>query len=280
MSVDKLVDSTQLDSDLTSVANAIRTKGGTSAQLAFPAGFVQAIVDIETGGYGFDDLAIRNYSGAAVLESATAISVHAFANSKITSIYAPHVREVSDNSFQNCKKLTSVYLPNALSNLVVGWFDGCSALETVNLPSISNFWNFVFRNCTSLKTVVCPSITNISRPNSFDGDTALKTVDFGKSTISASSSLGGSFFSKCSAFDTLILRYKTVSWLANINCFSDTPFADGNAGGTLYVPQALIADYQAASNWSTILGYANNQILPIEGSIYETQYADGTPITT
>ena len=50
MSVDKLVDSTQLDADLTSVANAIRTKGGTSAQLAFPADFVQAIEDIETGG--------------------------------------------------------------------------------------------------------------------------------------------------------------------------------------------------------------------------------------
>jgi hypothetical protein len=38
--------------DLTSVANAIRTKGGTSAQLAFPADFVQAIEDIETGGGG------------------------------------------------------------------------------------------------------------------------------------------------------------------------------------------------------------------------------------
>lgn len=52
MSVDKLVDSTQLDADLTSVANAIRTKGGTSAQLAFPAEFVSAIEDIETGGGG------------------------------------------------------------------------------------------------------------------------------------------------------------------------------------------------------------------------------------
>lgn len=50
MAVDKLVDSTQLDSDLTSVANAIRTKGGTSAQLAFPSGFVTAIGNIPTGG--------------------------------------------------------------------------------------------------------------------------------------------------------------------------------------------------------------------------------------
>lgn len=52
MAVDKLVDSTQLDADLTSVANAIRTKGGTSAQLAFPQGFVDAIDAIETGGGG------------------------------------------------------------------------------------------------------------------------------------------------------------------------------------------------------------------------------------
>ena len=47
MALDKLVDSTQLNADLTSVANAIRAKGGTSGQLAFPAGFVSAISGIE-----------------------------------------------------------------------------------------------------------------------------------------------------------------------------------------------------------------------------------------
>lgn len=36
--------------DLTSVANAIRTKGGTSAGLSFPDGFVSAIGNIPTGG--------------------------------------------------------------------------------------------------------------------------------------------------------------------------------------------------------------------------------------
>lgn len=38
--------------DLTSVANAIRTKGGTSAQLVFPSGFVSEIQAIQTGGGG------------------------------------------------------------------------------------------------------------------------------------------------------------------------------------------------------------------------------------
>lgn len=36
-------------SDLTSIANAIRTKGGTSAQLEFPDEFIEAIGDISTG---------------------------------------------------------------------------------------------------------------------------------------------------------------------------------------------------------------------------------------
>ena len=38
------------DAQLTSIANAIRTKGGTSGQLEFPAEFVSAIAAIETGG--------------------------------------------------------------------------------------------------------------------------------------------------------------------------------------------------------------------------------------
>lgn len=50
MSVDKLVDSGQLDSDLTSVANAIRAKSGGSSQLAFPSEFVSEIQSIVAGG--------------------------------------------------------------------------------------------------------------------------------------------------------------------------------------------------------------------------------------
>lgn len=50
MAYDKVVDSQQLDADLTSVANAIRTRGGTSAQLAFPADFISAVQAIPAGG--------------------------------------------------------------------------------------------------------------------------------------------------------------------------------------------------------------------------------------
>lgn len=49
MATYKLVNADQLDSDLTAVGNAIRSKGGTSAGLSFPAGMVSAIGAISTG---------------------------------------------------------------------------------------------------------------------------------------------------------------------------------------------------------------------------------------
>lgn len=50
MTYDKIVDSVQLDANLTSIANAIRERNGTSEQISFPDGFVTAINALETGG--------------------------------------------------------------------------------------------------------------------------------------------------------------------------------------------------------------------------------------
>lgn len=67
------------DTDLTAVADAIRTKGGTSASLAFPNGFVDAIDAIETGGGGDDavyypnnDVCFYDYDGKIVYDYTTA----------------------------------------------------------------------------------------------------------------------------------------------------------------------------------------------------------------
>ena len=50
MAFDKVVDSAALDTQLTSIADAIRAKTGGSDSLVFPDGFLQAIAAIEAGG--------------------------------------------------------------------------------------------------------------------------------------------------------------------------------------------------------------------------------------
>lgn len=46
MAIDKAIDSTEFDSKLTTVADAIRTAGGTTEPMSFPSGMVEAITAI------------------------------------------------------------------------------------------------------------------------------------------------------------------------------------------------------------------------------------------
>lgn len=43
------------DTELTSIANAIRTKGGTTAQLTYPTGFINAINSLGGGGLEYEE---------------------------------------------------------------------------------------------------------------------------------------------------------------------------------------------------------------------------------
>lgn len=146
-----------------------------------------------------------------------------------------------------------------------------------NLETLSV--SYCFAN-NKVQTVVLPSLKNVtSAAYYFSGASSLTKVDLGASFSIETYGVRNNTFSGASAMNVLILRKTSeIVPLQNISAFTNTPFASGGTGGTLYVPQSLISTYQAANNWSTILGYANNSIQKIEGSIYETAYADGTPI--
>lgn len=155
-------------------------------------------------------------------------------------------------------------------------FAGRPLITSVNI-SCSNFNNSAMENCTGLKTAVIKK-TGIARGGTafLKGCTQLKTVDFAY----FKSQFGVNTFQNDSSFDTLIIRNTDdipTLW-GGVGNFNGTPFASNGSGGTMYVPSAMISAYQSDTNWSTLIGYANNSIQAIEGSIYENAYADGTPI--
>lgn len=59
------------DTELTSIANAIRTKGGTSANLTYPAGFVDAIDAIQTGSTPVLQTKSKSYTPSETAQSET-----------------------------------------------------------------------------------------------------------------------------------------------------------------------------------------------------------------
>lgn len=252
MALDKMVDSTQLDSDLTSVANAIRAKSGGSGQLAFPSGFVDAVEAIETGGsgdYTIDDFGDETKPSGAVTYMRPYILLQN--NSGEVPVFARRTA------------ITKIYMPNFNSTAnISSRFYGDTAMVYAIMPKLTKIYNGTFYDCSSLKA--------------FDW-------------------LGGEItgsayhFVNCKKLNIMVIRRTaSICSLATINAFNNTPFASGKAGGTLYVPNDLISSYQSASNWSTILGYPNNQIKSIESTHTDPDapidltlyYIDGTPIPT
>lgn len=147
-------------------------------------------------------------------------------------------------------------------------------LTIISAKQMTDIGDPAIRETPKLRILVLPKLTMQFPNGGVSGSTQLEVADLAVSGFN-----NYQHFYNASSFTKLILRRTAgVATLSNLNSFDNSPFASNGTGGTLYVPQALITDYQNATNWSTILGYTNNQILPIEGSEYEHYYADGTPI--
>lgn len=240
-------------------------------------------VEVDVPATSMDFLNLAEPTGDITSNVSTVKDNTAYGRTGITGVSSNTVQKIYSNAFYGCSGLLSVSFPNCIgiggdninSTSHSGMFRGCSKITSVNFPNAAWMHGQTFHSCSALPVAVFPKCTLVGN-QSFYGCSALAALDFGGATFSTT---GNTVFEKCTVLKTLIIRAGTVASLANTNHFNNTPFASGGSGGTLYVPSALISSYQGATNWSTILGYANNQIKAIEGSIYETQYADGTPIS-
>ncbi len=309
------------DTSLTSVADAIRAKSGTTEALEFPGGFVSAVEGITAGGgsgesdpyaelyksivngtavnvvmpsdYGevraglfYDQKQLKSFDFTHVWR----IRDYAFYGSGLETVYIP--KNFVDThwgayTFAECKSLVSVSAPNAtrmywsyskpfanctalktveMPNMTLisrSCFTGCTALEEISLPALVELRDTAFSGCTMLSSVNVPLLTGISG-NAFASCTSLEFLDLPSvTTISAQG------FQKSSKLNILVLRNETLVTLANVNAFTNTPFATNGTGGTVYVPAALIEQYRQATNWSTLYAAGTCNFVAIEGSEYE-----------
>ena len=292
------------DSSLISVADAIREKGGTSEELAFPQEWIDSI---NNNMFNLEEIAYHRYGVNMAtdprhpqfvlnLDGITKLYPYAFyratsikrVESNTLKIFNSAANDTTQGDggfvFANCNYLQSVYLPEFIFPGSQGnQFASCLYLTDVYMPKLGAIAYRMFTSCVRLEKVAFPGLQSASPMNKqgFSGCSSLVVCDLGPTT-----KLDQQEFSSCRVLTTLILRRTgSITQLGNINAFTGSPFASGQAGGTLYVPQDLIDSYKAATNWKTILEYTKdgalqNQILPIEGSYYETHYGDDREIPT
>ncbi len=112
---------------------------------------------------------------------AKTVSKNAFNGSGLKSLVLPStVTKIQTGAFKECLSLKSVVIEGEMKHKEgESHFYGCSALETVDLGSLTSISDYMFKNCTSLKTLVLPSTVTSIAKETFMGCTALASVDLG-----------------------------------------------------------------------------------------------------
>ena len=189
MATYKAVNVDQLDADMIALANTIRTKGGTSGNLAWPAGYQAAVEAIETG-----------------------------------ILYTTNDRIAETNSFAyyNLKSLVSVSFPN-LKKLGGGnEFLDCSNLSHVNFPLVENISTSCFSRCEKLASVKFPAVKTVGS-SGFNYCSNLACADFDSVT-----EIKIYAFNENSNLRSLILRTGSVCLLRDVKALNNTPIAKGS----------------------------------------------------
>ena len=90
----------------------------------------------------------------------TSIGYNAFQKrTSLTSITIPDgVTDIEQYAFEGCTSLSDITLPDSLTSIGLSAFESCTALTDIALPdSLTYIDGFAFANCTSLKTVTVPA---------------------------------------------------------------------------------------------------------------------------
>lgn len=89
-----------------------------------------------------------------------------------------NLEEIKRYAFYRCENLTSVVIPNKVSQILYSAFNGCHNLTSVNIPNnVISIGEYAFYECYSIKFISIPnSVTNIES-SSFTRCYSLETVE-------------------------------------------------------------------------------------------------------
>ena len=144
----KMVNTDQLDADLSAVADAIRERAGATETMVFPNGFVSAVEGIP------NDLDAR-------------------VNGSIQYYRSETLQKMSNSAFAGCGALKTVILPNVAS--ISGFsFQNCFSLSVLDTGA-GKIETMAFSLCMSLKTVILRSdkVATLEDTNAFSNNTPI-----------------------------------------------------------------------------------------------------------
>ena len=111
-------------------------------------------------------------------------------------------------AFEDCYNLTSVTIPDSVTNIGENAFFGCSSLESMTIPdSITSIDDSAFEGCSSLESITIPDNVTSIGGSAFSGCSSLTSITIPDSVTS----IGGSAFSGCSSLASITIPDSVTS---------------------------------------------------------------------
>ena len=177
---------------------------------------------------------------------------------------------IGSSAFENCRSLTSITIPNSVTNIGEYAFYDCSGLTSITIPnSVTSIGFRVFYNCSGLTSITIPnSVTSIGNW-AFYGCSGLTSITIPNSVTS----IGYGAFYYCSGLTSVTIpnsvtnigyaAFFNCSGLTSIESLAEVPptlgtdaFYNVPKNIPVYVPCGKVAAYQSAKGWKA---FANIQ---------------------
>lgn len=186
------------------------------------------------------------------------------------------VKSIGDSAFFCIKKLSSVKLPDSITNIGNKAFLGCIGLSDINIPDgVTNIGESAFSGCTNLKSIKLPNGITNTGTHSFAGCSSLTTVTIPDNIAN----IDFFSFSDC---DNLI----NITIPNSVKSIGDNAFSNCKSLENIIIPDSVInigiAAFSSCINLNEIfipdsvtdigvLAFLNCEMITIYG--YENSYA-------
>ena len=182
--------------------------------------------------------------------------------SELTSVTIPNsVTNIGSYAFSGCSGLTSITIPNSVIIIDSYAFNGCSGLTSITIPnSVTSIGSYAFSRCSELTSIEIPNLVTSIGSYAFNACSGLTSITIGNSVTT----IGEKAFKSCNGLTSIIIP-NSVTEIGN------GTFSGCSGLEEITIPFVGSSATATTASASTLLGYIFGTT-SYEGGIAVQQY--------
>ena len=179
---------------------------------------------------------------------------------------------IGDNAFEGCQKLSSLQLPEGVTEIGRAAFNGCRALREVTVPTgVTEIEDFTFGVCASLREIHLPEGLTSIGASAFTGCAALTQIVLPDGVTA----LGARAFNNCQALAKVLVpaSVESIAEDAFNLCESVTLYGYADTAAETFAQANEIAFVVVAESRETLAGKIDEAAAIAPDGITEDSYA-------